>query len=86
MGVIEAGEEKGVFIIGDSSPHNEISPAVVLADTMTQFGPAMYSVVSEFANGSFSPAPTSPRWRRRHRHHREPAHLRAPQRGGQVRL
>lgn len=55
MGVIEAGEEKGVFIIGDSSPHNEISPAVVLADTMTQFGPAMYSVVSEFANGSFSP-------------------------------
>lgn len=22
---------------------------------MTQFGPAMYSVVSEFANGSFSP-------------------------------
>lgn len=53
MGTIEACEERGIFAIGDSSPHYEISPATVLADTMTQFGPAMYSQVKAFAEGNF---------------------------------
>lgn len=53
LGVIEAAEELGFFVIGDSTPHYDLSPEVILADTMLQFGPALYASIESLVKGTW---------------------------------
>ncbi|MDO4543838.1 MAG: BMP family ABC transporter substrate-binding protein [Clostridia bacterium] len=54
LGVIEAGEELGFFVMADSSEHHEVSPTTILGDTLCKYGPALYSAVSSFVNGEWN--------------------------------
>ena len=51
LGVIDAAKEKGILMMGDSNPHYELAPENILADTLCEFGPALYTQIERFVNG-----------------------------------
>lgn len=54
LGIIEAGEEQGFFVMADSSEHHELSPKHILGDTLCKYGPALYDTVADFAKGQWN--------------------------------
>lgn len=51
LGVIDAAKEKGILMMGDSNPHYELAPENILADTLCEYGPALYAQIERFVNG-----------------------------------
>ena len=54
LGVIEAGDELGFFVMADSSEHHEVSPKTVLGDTLCKYGPALYTEIVNLVNGEWT--------------------------------
>ena len=46
-----AAKEKGILMMGDSNPHYELAPENILADTLCEYGPALYAQIERFVNG-----------------------------------
>ena len=53
LGVIEAGKEKGIYVIADSSPHSDLAPETILFDTNCAYGPSLYAQIRLLAEGNF---------------------------------
>lgn len=54
LGIIEAGEDLGFFVMADSSEHHELSPKTILGDTLCKYGPALYTEVINLVEGKWT--------------------------------
>lgn len=54
LGIIEAAEETGNYVIGDASDHSSLAPGNVLMDTALGFGAAVYDQISKLVDGTFT--------------------------------
>jgi basic membrane protein A len=54
LGVIEAGEQEGKFVIGDAIDHSDLAPATIIMDTLVGFGNSVYTQVEDLVKGKFT--------------------------------
>ena len=55
LGIIEAAEETGNYVIGDADDHSSLAPGNVVMDTALGFGAAVYEQIGKLADGTFAP-------------------------------
>ena len=54
LGIIEAAEETGNYVIGDADDHSSLAPGNVIMDTALGFGAAAYEQVGKLVDGTFT--------------------------------